>query len=304
MLIARCPNCGTAFRVVPAQLKVRQGRVRCGHCMTSFDALASLAEEADVSPDVEVPTLAEDVDLAVPVSSPEPAEAPDQPDAPLDAEERPDDRLEPTMGLDESDPESPPPAAAAAAAATPNAAEEPVPTPSSAVQPLEFSLQENSSVTRSWPWLAGCLLAFLALTMQGAVHFRATLAAHLPNTRPLLAALCEPFGCALERPRRIDLIDIESSDLTPDKQTPGHLRLVATLRNKAPFAQEWPHLELTLTDVSDRALLRRALTPAEYLSSPVLVNDGFFAGGDHVVQLDLQTVETPAVGYRLYLFYP
>ena len=57
--------------------------------------------------------------------------------------------------------------------------------------------------------------------MQAAVHFRATLAARLPEARPLLAALCEPIGCALEPPRQIDLIEIESSDLTPDPQTPG-----------------------------------------------------------------------------------
>ena len=132
----------------------------------------------------------------------------------------------------------------------------------------------------------------------------AALAARLPEARPLLAALCEPIGCALEPPRQIDLIEIESSDLTPDPQTPGHLQLVATLRNKASFAQAWPHLELTLTDVSDRALLRRALAPAEYLPATAPAKDGFVAGGDRVVHLDLHAADTPAVGYRLYLFYP
>lgn len=34
----RCPACGTTFRVVPDQLKISDGWVRCGHCADVFDA--------------------------------------------------------------------------------------------------------------------------------------------------------------------------------------------------------------------------------------------------------------------------
>src|SRR5262245_60883029 len=37
----RCPACRTAFRVTPAQLQVKAGQVRCGHCKAVFDALAN-----------------------------------------------------------------------------------------------------------------------------------------------------------------------------------------------------------------------------------------------------------------------
>lgn len=43
-LVARCPHCDTAFRVVPDQLRVRQGRVRCGVCHEVFDGNAALAK--------------------------------------------------------------------------------------------------------------------------------------------------------------------------------------------------------------------------------------------------------------------
>lgn len=36
--ITRCPACGTTFRVVPDQLKISDGWVRCGHCADVFDA--------------------------------------------------------------------------------------------------------------------------------------------------------------------------------------------------------------------------------------------------------------------------
>ena len=36
----RCPGCATVFRVTPAQLALRAGQVRCGHCRTVFDGIA------------------------------------------------------------------------------------------------------------------------------------------------------------------------------------------------------------------------------------------------------------------------
>src|SRR4051812_10548413 len=46
-LITRCPSCATTFRVSPAQLSARGGRVRCGKCDAAFDGVANLlADEA------------------------------------------------------------------------------------------------------------------------------------------------------------------------------------------------------------------------------------------------------------------
>src|SRR5574343_315971 len=41
-LITRCPACQTMFRVVPDQLRMSAGWVRCGQCQAAFDASAQL----------------------------------------------------------------------------------------------------------------------------------------------------------------------------------------------------------------------------------------------------------------------
>ncbi len=46
-LTTRCPQCGTTFKVVPDQLRVRNGLVRCGACSTVFDGRACLLPGAD-----------------------------------------------------------------------------------------------------------------------------------------------------------------------------------------------------------------------------------------------------------------
>ena len=43
----RCPACGTTFRIVPDQLKISDGWVRCGHCADVFDATLFLEGRDD-----------------------------------------------------------------------------------------------------------------------------------------------------------------------------------------------------------------------------------------------------------------
>ena len=49
-LIARCPACGTLFRVVPDQLKISDGWVRCGQCGEVFDANQTLQQVESMAP--------------------------------------------------------------------------------------------------------------------------------------------------------------------------------------------------------------------------------------------------------------
>ena len=45
-LITRCPACATMFKVVPDQLRISDGWVRCGHCGEVFDAAEHLQDES------------------------------------------------------------------------------------------------------------------------------------------------------------------------------------------------------------------------------------------------------------------
>lgn len=157
---------------------------------------------------------------------------------------------------------------------------------------------------RRWPWLLGSLLALCLLGVQAVVHYRVELSVLMPRSKPALVALCEVFDCKVPLPSQIDLIGIETSDLSPGPEGSGHLQLAATLRNRAPFVQAWPDLELTLTDNADKALVRRVLAPADYLPPGHKPGAGFAARSEQTVYLDLKAPGVPAVGYRLYVFYP
>jgi hypothetical protein len=106
--------------------------------------------------------------------------------------------------------------------------------------------------------------------------------------------------------RKPKLMAIESSELQADDQRESVIVLNAVLRNQAPFAQEFPSLELTLTDERDEAVARRVLGPADYLSSAAadVVARGLGPSSDAVLRVYIDTAGLKAVGYRLYLFFP
>jgi predicted Zn finger-like uncharacterized protein len=200
------------------------------------------------------------------------------------------------------------PGAAAAMAA--KAAQRPGPRPAAAAQdddPLpEFLEEEQPRARYTLVWGLAALLALAALLGQLAYHYRTELAVLLPQTRPFLAEGCRLLDCELRLPRRPDLLSIESSDLQADNRREGLIVLNAVIRNRAPFAQEYPSLELTLTDAADKALVRRVLRPADYLAVAVREHlaQGIGPGSEAVLRVHFDTGDVRATGYRLYLFYP
>lgn len=174
-------------------------------------------------------------------------------------------------------------------------------------EPLPEFLEEELPRSRySVAWGLGALLAAAALAAQLVYQYRTELATLAPQMKPILAEGCRFLDCELRLPRRPDLLSIESSDLQADARRESLIVLNAVIRNRAPFAQELPALELTLTDAADRPLVRRVLQPAEYARglAAAMSAPGIAPGAEAVLRLQIDTGEVRATGYRLYLFYP
>jgi predicted Zn finger-like uncharacterized protein len=268
--ITRCPQCGTTFRALEEQLAARGGLVRCGKCAAVFDGVAHRVDDG------------------------------------ASAEPSPQLRLFETAAASGTAPAaaSAPAAAAPATRRAPPAPRPPAPAEDDA--PPHF-LEEATPASRFAPlWALGALVAAAALAAQLALHYRTELATLVPQTRPYLADACRMLGCELRLPRRPDLLSLESSDLQADNRREGLIVLNAVIRNRAPFAQEHPALELTLTDAVDKPVVRRVLRPAEYLdaSARALLAQGIAAGGESVLRVHFDARGLRATGYRVYLFYP
>jgi predicted Zn finger-like uncharacterized protein len=248
--VTRCPACGTAFRITPAQLAARSGQARCGRCGNAFDARAALVPDRGA-----------------------PAEA-----AVGNADGR---RRE---HFNDAPPGSLPGSDTGWRAGSKSGAPPPR--------------------RSSWTWGVAGAAALAALGAQFVFHFRGEMALLWPAARPVLERVCAELGCDLPLPRHAELMSIEASDLQADGSSPGIMVLSATLRNRAAFPQQFPSLELTLTDAQDQALARRVLTAPDYLGRGANLEGGFAANSEFAVKVFMEAAALKPTGYRLYLFYP
>lgn len=289
-LVTRCPACSTTFRVQPGQLAQRSGKVRCGKCNTVFDGLASLVSDADAAAELGPSPQLALFDPSRMLEAEEPAPPVAEPVAPAGADA--------TQPLAVTTLQAGP---APSAAGTPSAdAAATLPEPAFLAEPAP---RQRFSVV--WALLA--LIAFTGLVGQMLIHNRTEAALLVPELRPVLEIACEQLGCEVHLPRRPELMSIESSDLQTDPKREQVIQLTAVIRNRAPFPQEYPALEITLTNELDRPTVRRVLWPAQYLGAAgtELLARGIGPGAEAVVRMDFATTpDVRATGYRLYLFYP
>jgi predicted Zn finger-like uncharacterized protein len=261
-LVTHCPQCSTAFRVLPAQLSAKGGKVRCGKCTAVFDGVAHLAEQPAAG-------------------TPEPS---------------------PQLRLFE-----PGRAAHRASTASDTVVPATPPEPTEETPVVEFLAERKPLQHYNVAWGLMAVIAMTALIGQAAHYYRTELGVLVPDARPFLSAACEAIGCEVRLPRRPELMSIESSELQADGQREAVIVLYAVLRNRAPFPQEFPALELTLTDASEQPVARRVLAPLDYLrerGAAELVGLGIAPGAEAVLRVPLDTQRVTATGYRLYLFYP
>ena len=110
------------------------------------------------------------------------------------------------------------------------------------------------------------LLALLTLGLAGQLFFgeRATLAANA-QLRPVVETACDAIGCSLPPWREPTAFTMFVRDVIAVPERPGVLRVQASFRNDARWAQPWPALILTLSDADNRTLGTRRFLPRDYL---------------------------------------
>ena len=338
-LTTRCPVCATTFKVVPDQLRISDGWVRCGRCGEVFDAPVTLGEAAN--PD-SVPVVEIDDDEPKP-ESPDPASVPtealphasggtvidaqwwqSQPslDMPTvvvlpDAPDAPDvasavgvvDKPLVTKATGEADTDAASTMKPMALRAT---ADENVPvsdgTPPPAFLPGFLSTKVKKPLPR--PKVGSRLIVLLAivtmaaLLLQVAFQQRDFLAARQPQLKPFLLSLCRFTGCEVSAPRQIASIRIDGASFSREPVGDGY-RLYFNLRNMAAVTLKMPAIELTLLDTQERPVLRRVLRPADFDAPSEFLPQAEQSAALRLVLTGPEAASLPPLaGYHVDPFYP
>jgi predicted Zn finger-like uncharacterized protein len=229
-MYSQCPECLTIYKVGASLLVESRGSMRCGHCNAVFDALRTLTEQLPEEPVQHLlmhPGDGAPPQLSVPALRPKPGE---QQALLFDPDERPQ-RL--------------------SRSARPHT-------------PAFVRARRAPPTTRNWPWRVGVAALLMSLLAQIGYAERATLLDDA-MARPWLESTCAHLGCRLPLRHDPGKLELLSRDIRPHPSVPHALIISATLRNDADFAQAFPAVEITLSDLDENRIAMRRFLPREYL---------------------------------------
>ena len=326
----QCPGCGTVFKVHAWQLRKAGGRVGCGLCHATFDALEQLSDQLpdalaaeakapllDAQPEVAAPAPGNEQPMAEPgPAAPEPEEVPGYPEPEILTEAavepvsgvRPEADAEP-MEWDDGEPEGPhrrEPSVADGDDSTQELFEQ------WSADGVDFTRTarggegdgpEKQSRKRGggflWGMLAGLLI--LALAVQGTYLYRDELARE-PALRGWVEWVCSVLGCTVAPPSRLDALEIRERWMEPHPHREGFLLVGAVLVNGAAYPQAYPEVRILLRDIEGNVVADRWYPPQAYLDDSRLrtrLEAGMPVGQGVPLRLDIQGPEGGAESFQL-----
>jgi len=161
-----------------------------------------------------------------------------------------------------------------------------------------FTMLTNFFFSQSLPTAVAMLVALLGL--QAVHHHRDLVAERWPVTAAPLTAWCDLLACAIEAPRRIEDVAVESTALT--RAAPGRdaFNLSVVLRNRGATPVAQPSVDLSLTDASGQVIARRMLAARDFRVAATSIKPG----AETALQLVLSAGAARVSGYTVEIFYP
>jgi predicted Zn finger-like uncharacterized protein len=289
--ITACPNCGTQFMLNDEHIKAYDGDVQCGNCEHIFNTQDRLTElpddihstseynarvEAAKNSATTEPPVKEILDVvldAVPSLS-------DLDNASIRQDNVPyigdipstliHDKINAPIVIEDLTVQSP-------------------------------TIPSQNKTRLGWIFLSLLLLMIAAL--QCIYFMRDKIASEYPQFKPLLVKACQALQCEIHLPRNLDLFTIDGSDMQENENYQDVVNFSSVIINNAHYPQALPNIELTITDLEDKPLVRRIVSPKEYLDANADIAAGISAHQELPIKLKINVNKLPAAGYRVLLTY-
>ena len=270
-MYTQCIRCLTVYRLQAEALARSRGQFRCGHCGHVFDGLERLIERLPETPFQELPeeeSSPTPVVLSVPAMRPaprQPALFDGNPPPPAGRDGRREPRLPGEWIVHDRDNRG-------------RGAPVPIPEPRAVVRVQGASQRAMAARPPSNAgWWFGSVVLAMVLVGQIAYAERARLLEDA-RLRPWLDRACDQLHCQLPMRSSVDSIRLVSREVRPHPDAPKALMISASMVNDADFTQRFPVVEVTLSDLGDRAIAKRRFIPSEYLAEAQSVQRGLPAG--------------------------
>ncbi|MET0533698.1 MAG: DUF3426 domain-containing protein [Steroidobacter sp.] len=129
---------------------------------------------------------------------------------------------------------------------------------------LDFTPSQRRRQQAAGVWSVLALPLMLLLIVQVVHNYRATLARH-PTIGAPLQSLYSTLGLTLRPDWNLHAYEVQQWGVVSDPASPGTLKVRASVKNLADFAQPYPLLKLVLEDRWGEQVRAREFDPSEYL---------------------------------------
>ncbi|PIV32128.1 MAG: DUF3426 domain-containing protein [Lysobacterales bacterium CG02_land_8_20_14_3_00_62_12] len=146
-----------------------------------------------------------------------------------------------------------------------------------------------------WRWANAALIAGL---LAQAAYATRTSWLDDARVRPYLDAACARLACRLPARRDLHQIALVARDVRPHPSVAGALVISASMLNRANFVQPYPTLEITLSNLDEKRIAMRRLSPPYYLSDAAALARGLPAGGTATIDLEVVDPGKQAVAFE------
>jgi len=269
-MLTRCPQCETLFRVGAEQLKARDGLVRCGRCLKVFraeDYAYDLPGEAkSTSGDLYLDEEGESIVLS-------------------------SDGAAQTEVITER-------------VHTNRTSKNKFSTSSDDLPSLaELLWGKKRSRTRPFIWFLANLLLFLILLGQ-VTWFFATELSRYPQAGPWVQTFCEYAGCVVLPQRDIGLIELSRTRVTQHPKYENVLKVQGSLINRAPYSQDFPLIEVSLSNRRGETIARRAFAKKYFLTKQNIDETQMLPNVRFPIEIDFINPKPDATGFEVRLVAP
>lgn len=233
-----CPNCGTIFSIIPAQMSRADKRVRCSACMTVFNSDTCLVINNDhsfqkIRP--AKPPFLQKLD-------PPPQEIPE---ARHSAEQIPEENSYYPVPIEEA-----------------NGGEEEIP---EFLRNYSEAKNNKNNFISAFRGIAGLALILL-LGSQSIYIFKDTLSSN-HKLRPYVQLFCQYASCELKPLRSVQSFKLVKRNIYGHPNQKGELIISAVFKNNAPFAQIYPRIRISMSDIQGNLVAQRIFSADEYLTT-------------------------------------
>lgn len=254
-IIAQCPACNARYSVTPGQLRVADGQVRCGQCLTIFDAVPKAAKVAPEPVKITEPRIAQrEIIKETPVQQNIDQFETVQPEKSLLKYTQLEHQL-----IAQPHSEIKPQQVKKLEPIQPSLMEQ---LRSLKVEPPEPSLLVEKPVSQGWA-IVGCLFALLLMTAQYLWFERAHVSKETLLT-PIYQLTCQYIDCTLSSIAGLESLHSTHLVVREVADQPEVLELLTGLHNTSNLPIYLPYLRLQFTDINGRVIAARDITATTY----------------------------------------